>query len=327
MTRGIVVGLALLVGCSVHEVSSPAPRVALATRRLADVTQTTGSGQWNLDRIDQSSVKLDGSYSYWTSAGSGVHVYIVDSGIRSTHVEFTGRIGTGRDFVHDGNGTEDCYGHGTNMAGIVGGTVYGVAKLVTLHPIRIFNCSGTGVSTDSVIAAIQWIAVNGQRPGVILVAAGGNADTTEEPAVQAAIDSGFTFVVAAGNNAHDACGDSPQRMTDVIAVAGMYHVTSPNHDYFWTAQSNYGPCVDFEAPYNGIGAYITNDSSTIQLFNGTSQASAHVAGAAALRLAEHPTDTPSQVVTYLINTATTGTIQSLPANTVNRLIRTHNGTP
>lgn len=274
----------------------------------------TSPPSWGLDRIDQRATARDGSYSYGND-GSGVHAYIFDSGIRSTHNQFAGRVGTGYTVVNDGNGTEDCQGHGTHVAGTVGGALHGVAKGVTLHPIRVFGCTG-GASTSSIIAALDWVVRNAQRPAVGNMSLGGGFSSAFNSAVENAVAAGITMVVAAGNSTTNACNVSPASAPAAITVG-----SSANNDAI-SSFSNHGPCVDLFAPGTSIAStYHTGNTATATM-SGTSMASPHVAGAAALVLAANPSATPAQVDAALKTNATGNTISALPVNTANLLLFT-----
>lgn len=322
-----LVSLLSLAACSVrsteHARAAPTePSVSQRPGRFADHIQS--APPWNLDRIDQSRAKLDGSYTCWESCGSGVHIYVIDSGIRCTHVDFGGRCGAGADFVGDGNGTNDCFGHGTQMAGIAAGTIYGVAKLATLHPVRVLNCSGVTVDPDATIHAIEWVIANGVHPGVINISLSGTRDDPTDAAIQAANAAGFLVVIAAGNGVgQDACNTAGA--VGFTVGSSIHSSQGKGSDAIHTG-SNVGPCVEIFAPGTSIQSdWYTSDVATLIAFDGTSQATAHVSGAAALYLAEHPT--ASEVAAYLINTATVGALTNAPAGTANRLLRTHAGVP
>jgi len=273
----------------------------------------------NLDRIDQARNHLDGRYCYWASAGAGVHVYLIDSGIRTSHIDFAGRIGAGADFVGDGNGVEDCLGHGTHVSGILGGTTYGVAKLVTIHPVRVFGCSGT--TTDAtVLAAIDWVIANGIRPAVVNMSLEGSHSDVDDAAVESMVAAGFVVTVAAGNDVGDACNFSPASAPDAITVGG----TQGNLGKY--GLTNTGPCVDLFAPAEASSDWFTSDNATF-FQTGTSMSAPGVGGAAALYLGEHATASPAAVASYLLLTATAGAITGLTAGTANLFLRTHNGTP
>jgi subtilisin family serine protease len=252
-----------------------------------------------LDRIDQRALPLDNSYTP-PNDGSGVNAYIIDSGIRSTHSDFTGRVGIGADFTGLGT-TEDCLGHGTHVSGIVGGTIYGVAKRVTLYPFRVFPCVGS-TPWSTVLAAMDSLAKVAVFPAVANMSLGGTAIQAIDDAVANLTSRGITVVVAAGNSNYDACFYSPARAPTAITVGA----TSSN-DYR-AGFSNWGDCVDLFAPGNGVTSdWYLNDNSSTQL-SGTSMASPHVAGVAALILSVDPTLIPYQVDSVIKATATKGVV-------------------
>jgi subtilisin family serine protease len=324
MKTFILGGLLLaLVGCTASDSRhrSIVPTEPLASKPGGDPCQSVNT--WALDRIDQSAKHLDGKYCYWPSAGGGIPIYIVDSGIRCTHVDFDGRCAVGMDFVGDGLGTDDRFGHGTQMAGIATGTTYGVGKLSIPVPVRVID--STGHTTDAtVLAGLNWILNNHTPPGIINLSLDGDSTNAvgDSTTVAALINAGFAVVVAAGNGPYDACSRIAGKFPTAIRVGA----TSPGDSDNGT--SNYGPCVDIFAPGAAVVSdWYTSDVATFSAIGGTSQAAAHVSGAAALYIAEHPTATPASVKAYLIGTATNGVLSGLPPNTVNRLLRTHNGLP
>ncbi len=276
------------------------------------------SAPWGLDRIDQVSGPLDGLYHY-ANTGSGTSVYIVDTGINLTHVEFGGRAVTGTDFVTAGGTAVDCNGHGSHVAGIVGGATYGVAKGARLVAVRVLDCSGSG-SESNVIAALDWVAQQRSAapttPAVVNMSLSGGAAAALDSAVQRTVAAGVTIVVAAGNATTDACTVSPARAPSAIAVAATD--ASDNFAGF----SNYGTCVKIAGPGVSILSAYTGSTTATATLSGTSMASPHVAGAAALYLAANPTATPAQVTAALTSNAASGKIQGLPANTPSRLLYT-----
>jgi aqualysin 1 len=267
---------------------------------------------WGLDRIDSRSLQQNSKYVYGDT-GSGVHAYIIDTGIRQTHSDFSGRIGGGYDAVTSGGAADDCNGHGTHVAGIVGGTTYGVAKGVTLHPVRVLNCSGSG-TTSQVVAGINWVAGNFTGPAVANLSLGGSANTTLDNALQSLIDAGVTTVVAAGNNDADACSYSPARLTDAITV-GATTSSDARASY-----SNYGSCLDLFAPGDSIPSdYYSSDSATATM-SGTSMASPHVAGAVAIFLQDHGTAAPDGVANIIRSSSAQGFVSDEGTNSPDKLL-------
>lgn len=255
-----------------------------------DARSVQTSPPWGLDRIDQRARPLDARYEYGNSTGAGVRAYIVDTGIRPTHVDFNGRVITGYSSINDGRGTDDCNGHGTHVGGTVAGMNYGVAKGATLVPIRVLGCDGSG-TMSTVIAGLDWIRVNhpSNTPGVVNMSLGGGASTDLDFAVRSVINAGLTVVVASGNSGLDACAFSPARVGPAITV----NASRDNDTYAWF--SNYGSCTDVYAPGVGVqSAYYTSDTSVASL-SGTSMAAPHVAGVVARLLQSDPTMTPAAI--------------------------------
>jgi subtilisin family serine protease len=278
---------------------------------------------WGLDRIDQRSLPLDGAYTYPNTA-STVHAYIIDTGIRTTHTTFGGRATSGFDAI-DGGAADDCHGHGTHVAGTVGGSQYGVAKQVRLHAVRVLNCQGSGTNAQ-VIAGIDWVTANAVDPAVANMSLGGGANSSIDTAVNNSINSGITYAIAAGNgdifgNRQNACNFSPARVANAVTVGA-----TQSNDAAATF-SNYGTCVDILAPGVSItSSWSTGDTAT-NTISGTSMATPHVAGAAALTLQANPTWSPQQVRDQLVNTATTGAISNVGTGTPNRLLFVGGGAP
>jgi subtilisin family serine protease len=249
---------------------------------------TQASATWGIDRIDQRE-GIDGTYSYGMT-GAGVDAYVIDSGLRASHVDFEGRVGTGATFVDDGRGTSDCDGHGTHVAGTLGGSTYGVAKSVTLIPVRVFDCAGKAW-TSSVVEALNWVRSHhtGERPAVVNMSLGSKGSSFIDLAVAQAVSDGISVVAAAGNESEDSCLSSPSRVPVAITV------NSSRQDDQRSGFSNFGSCSDLFAPGSQIkSAWWTSDIATAVL-SGTSMATPHVAGAVARILERLPAASPAQV--------------------------------
>jgi aqualysin 1 len=276
----------------------------------ADATQTGAT--WGLDRIDQRALPLDGNYNY-TPDGSGVNAFVIDTGIRITHTQFGGRAVSGFDAVGDGNGTNDCNGHGTHVSGTIGGSTYGVAKNVKLYAVRVLDCAGSGTNSG-VIAGVDWVTNNHVSPAVANMSLGGGASTALDSAVQNSIASGVFYGIAAGNSNVNACSTSPARVATATTVGST--TSSDARSSF----SNYGNCVDVFAPGSSItSSWNTNDTST-NTISGTSMATPHVVGVAALYLQGNPSASAATVGNALTSTATANAISSVGTGSPNLLL-------
>jgi subtilisin family serine protease len=292
-------------------------RVARIEQDGVVTTQATQTGAtWGLDRTDQRALPLSTTYTY-VRTGAGVTAYIIDTGIRFAHSEFGGRATSGYDAV-DGGSADDCDGHGTHVAGTVGGSTYGVAKGVKLVAVRVLDCSGSG-SWSGVIAGMDWVAANRVKPAVANMSLGGGVSATVDAALTRLIGAGVTVSVSAGNGnrggrAQDACNYSPARVPAAITVGATDRSDTK------TSWSNYGTCVDiFAAGYQITSAWTTNNTAT-NTISGTSMAAPHVAGVAALYLQSNPGAAPANVTSALVANATTGVVKNAATGSPNRLL-------
>lgn len=298
----------------------------LADSRVAYVQEdgiVTGSpaqtnATWGLDRVDQRNLPLNNVYNYDGTA-SNVRAYVLDSGLNSTHQDFAGRVGNGVSFINDGLGTSDCHGHGTHVAGTLAGSTWGVAKGVVVHPVRVLDCGNSG-SFSGVIAGINWVAANRTLPAVANMSLSSGANSSVDTAVNDLIGAGVTVVVAAGNNnAQSACNYSPARVPGVITVG------STDRNDARSSFSNVGSCLDIFAPGRDIVSASNLTAGGTNTLSGTSMASPHVAGAAALYLSGNPSATPAQVALALNNNATPNKVTDAGSGSPNRLLYIPNG--
>lgn len=280
-----------------------------------DTTQTGAT--WGLDRIDQRDRPLNGTFVY-TRTGSGVKAYIIDTGIRRTHTQFGSRAIHGFSAINDGRGSTDCNGHGTHVAGTVGGSTWGVAKAVTLVAVRVLSCSGSG-STSGVIAGVDWVRGNhgSGQPAVANMSLGGGASSALDTAVNNCINDGVSFAIAAGNSNANACNFSPARVGAAMTVGST--TSSDVRSSF----SNFGTCVDIFAPGSSITSAWSTSNTATNTISGTSMATPHVAGVAALFLQGTPSASPATVRNALVNNSTTGRLTNIGTGSPNRLLFTN----
>ncbi|MFD3911424.1 S8 family serine peptidase [Streptomyces sp. NPDC058603] len=269
---------------------------------------------WGLDRIDQTATAGDSAYTYPDGAGEGVTAYVLDTGVRISHQDFEGRASYGYDAIDGDNSADDGYGHGTHVAGTIAGAAHGVAKKAKIVSVRVLDDNGSG-TTEQVVAGIDWVAANHQGPSVANMSLGGGADPALDEAVRNAIASGVTFGVAAGNDSSDASTTSPARVEEAITVASSTETDGQS------SFSNYGTLVDLYAPGSAITSDWNDSDTGVNTISGTSMATPHVVGAAAIYLAGHPDATPDQVATALTDGAVPDVITNPSAGTPNKLLK------
>ncbi|MEP6905783.1 MAG: S8 family serine peptidase, partial [Gemmatimonadales bacterium] len=295
------------------------PSVAYVEQdQTMSISTIQAGATWGIDRIDQRA-GLSGTYTY-NADGTGVTVYIIDTGINFTHSEYSARASTGIDEVTPGGTATDCNGHGSHVSGTVGGSTYGVAKNVKLVAVRVLDCSGSG-SYSGVIAGIDWVTAHRVRPAAANMSLGGGYSLALNTAVENSIISGVVYAIAAGNgNAfnipQDACNYSPASAPSAITIGATDNTDT--YAYF----SNYGTCVDLSAPGVNITSAWIGSATATNTISGTSMAAPHVAGAAALYLQGNPSATPQQVRDALVSNATANAIKSIGTNTPNLLLYT-----
>ncbi|MBT2481292.1 S8 family peptidase [Streptomyces sp. ISL-94] len=290
---------------------------SVVQNRVFTVNDTQGTQpsppSWGLDRIDQRPLPLDNSYTYPDKAGEGVTAYIIDTGVRITHTDFGGRASYGYDAIDNDNTAQDGHGHGTHVAGTVAGGSYGVAKKAKIVGVRVLDNNGSG-TTAQVVAGIDWVTQHAVKPAVANMSLGGGADSALDTAVRNSIASGITFGVAAGNESTDASTKSPARVAEAITVGATTNSDAK------ASYSNYGTILDIFAPGSSItSSWGTGDTAT-NTISGTSMATPHVVGAAALYLSQNPTSTPAQVRDGLVNAATPNVVTSPGSGSPNRLL-------
>ena len=288
--------------------------------RTVHALTTQTNPPWGLDRIDQRSRTLSRTFTYFKT-GAGVRAYVIDTGIRFNHSQFGGRAVTGYDAV-DGGSADDCNGHGTHVAGTIGGSTYGVAKGVTLVGVRVLNCNGSG-TTSGVIAGVNWVTGNHQagQPAVANMSLGGGASSALDTAVRNSIADGVSYAVAAGNGnifgvAQNACNSSPARVGEAMTISAT---DSNDRKASW---ANYGSCVDWFAPGVSITSAWHTSTTATRTISGTSMATPHTAGVAALYLQGNPGASPATVRSTLFNLTTKGVVTS-SSTTNNHLLFTN----
>ncbi len=293
--------------------------VAIEQDQVIQAETIQSPATWGIDRSDQRDLPLSGTYEY-TADGSGVKVYIIDTGIRFDHSEFGGRASTGYDAVTIGGTAADCNGHGTHVAGTVGGATYGMAKKVSLVAVRVLGCTGSG-STSGVIAGVDWVASDhaAGQPAAANMSLGGGISSTLDQAVANAIADGVTFGVAAGNSNVDACGSSPARVASALTV-GSTTSTDARSSF-----SNFGTCVDLFAPGSSITSSWYTSATATNTISGTSMATPHVVGAAALYLQTHAAASPAEVASAVLGSATAGKVGGEGAGSPDLLLYTGSG--
>ncbi|MEU0084121.1 S8 family peptidase [Streptomyces sp. NPDC006274] len=268
---------------------------------------------WGLDRIDQKALPLNRSYTYPDTAGEGVTAYVIDTGVRITHGDFGGRATYGYDAVDNDNTAQDGHGHGTHVAGTVAGSAHGVAKKAKIVGVRVLNNQGSG-TTAQVVAGIDWVTRNAVKPAVANMSLGGGVDSALDTAVRNSIASGVTYAVAAGNDNSNASNYSPARVAEAITVGST--TSSDARSSF----SNYGSVLDVFAPGSSITSAWNSSDTATNTISGTSMAAPHVAGAAALYLAQNRSATPAQVSSALSSAATSGVVGNPGTGSPNRLL-------
>ncbi|MFE0250094.1 S8 family peptidase [Streptomyces sp. NPDC059010] len=312
----------VLNGYAIRANERQAKRLA-ADSRVASVVQDTrvtlehnqqNPPSWGLDRIDQANLPLDKSYTWPESAGSGVTVYVIDTGIRISHKDFGGRASYGWDFVGNDKSAGDGNGHGTHVAGTVAGSRYGVAKNAKVVSVRVLDNEGGG-TTAQVIAGIDWVTKHARKPAVANVSLGGYRNAQLDAAVRNSIASGVTYTVAAGNDGLPASLYSPAAVREAITVGATDKKDAR------AGFSNFGPSLDLFAPGVGITSASYGSDTGKATFSGTSMASPHVAGVAALYLAEHPKALPAQVSKALVARAASGKVSGRGLGSPNKLLQ------
>jgi len=296
---------------------------AIEQDQTMQAVATQSGATWGLDRSDQRNRPMDGQYIYPDNAGQGVHVYVIDTGLNANHSEFTGRVGAGRNFVGttslfstsapDPANWADCNGHGTHVSGTATGTVYGVAKKATIHGIRVLDCQGSGANSG-VIAGVDYVTQNAVRPAVANMSLGGGNSAALDTAVKNSIASGIAYAVAAGNDSANACTGSPNKLPEAITVGATTNTDA------MASYSNFGTCLDIFGPGSSITSANYNNNTGTSVLSGTSMASPHVAGAAALVLARNTSATPQLIRDTLVAEATPNVLTGIKTGSPNKLL-------
>jgi subtilisin family serine protease len=311
-------GFSVRMGAGAARVLASDPRVVgIEADQIMHAVTAQSSPAWGLDRIDQRALPLNQSYTY-NATGSGVRAYIIDTGILRTHTEFGTRASIGTDKVGDGRNGVDCNGHGTHVAGTIGGTTYGVAKAVSLIAVRVLGCDGSG-ATSGVIAGVDWVTANKIRPAVANMSLGGGASSSLDTAVSNSIASGVTYAIAAGNGnvlgfSEDACSTSPARVGSAITVSAT---DSGDTKASW---ANYGTCVDIFGPGVDVKSAWYSSTTATNTISGTSMATPHVAGVAAQYLQTNTAASPATVAAALVGNSTAGVVKSPGSGSPNKLL-------
>ncbi|MET9802410.1 S8 family serine peptidase [Streptomyces sp. NPDC006368] len=294
--------------------ADPAVAKVVQNKKFTISATQANPPSWGLDRVDQADTAGDGAYTYPDKAGEGVTAYVIDTGVRVSHKDFQGRAVSGFDAVDNDDDATDGNGHGTHVAGTIAGAAHGVAKKAKIVAVRVLDDNGSG-TTEQVVAGIDWVTRNHRGPSVANMSLGGGADEALDEAVRKAIASGVTFGVAAGNESSDAGQGSPSRVPEAITVA------SSTKDDQQSAFSNFGSVVDVYAPGSDITSAWNDSDEGTRTISGTSMATPHVVGAAAVYLAGHPDATPEQVAKALTDGATAGRISNPTGGTANKLLK------
>jgi hypothetical protein len=320
--RHAMVGFSLVLPTQAVAALSRDPRVQRVQEDRLVWASSESASSWGTDRVDQLDLPLDGSYGFGAS-GRGVNIYVLDTGIRITHREFAGgRAVHATDIIGwDGFGADDCHGHGTHVSGTAAGSTHGLAKSATVHAVRVLECDGFAYGSE-LMSGVDWVTGNHVKPAVANLSLTGFPDDVLDDMVRASIAAGVVYVVAAANHGGNACDWSPGRVTEAITV-GAIDDTDANWSF-----SNWGPCVDLFAPGVAVRSSVKNGDDLYESWTGTSMATPHVSGAAAMYLEQYPNATPAEVQSAIISNATANTLSlmlpSLPgaSETPNKLLYT-----